>query len=50
VTFRQLIAIRREMANLKGQLLCSLARNPDDFDGREPLWMRHQDLGVRLTA
>jgi hypothetical protein len=50
MTFRQLIAIHREMANLKDQLLSSLALNPDDFDSREASWMRREDLRASLVA
>lgn len=33
-----------EMGDLKVQLKTSLVLTPEDFDGRERLWMRREDL------
>jgi hypothetical protein len=39
-----------EMADLKDRLLRSIALYPDDYDGREPLWMRRENLRRSLSA
>lgn len=36
--------IKQEMDDLTVQITGSLAASPDDFDGRERMWMRREDL------
>lgn len=40
--------IRVEMAALVDQIEASLESTPEDFDGREPLWMRRETLRDEL--
>jgi hypothetical protein len=41
---------RLEIDCLKNEILASLAADPSDFDGREPLWMRLSDLRARQAT
>lgn len=40
--------IRREMDRLAGELVRLMHADPDDFDGREHLWMRREELRSHL--
>jgi hypothetical protein len=40
--------IRREMDRLAGELIRLMHASPDDFDGREALWMRREALRAQL--
>ena len=41
---------RLEMDDLASALRRSVELTPEDFDGREPLWMRREDLRAGLIA
>lgn len=42
------VEIRHEMDRLAAELLRSIQQAPDDFDGREAMWMRREDLRSHL--
>jgi hypothetical protein len=43
-------AIRDELDRLAGALLRHMHAAPDDFDGREPLWIQRENLRAELRA
>jgi hypothetical protein len=42
--------LRAELDRLAGELLRRMHNEPDDVDGREPLWMAREELRRRLAA
>jgi hypothetical protein len=42
------MSVRDEMDRLAGELLRHMHAEPDNFDGRERLWMRREELRASL--
>ena len=43
-------AARQELDQIAAAIFEHVASRPDDFDGREALWMRREDLRAQLAA
>ena len=44
------IAARRELEAVRAQIKEHMSTDPWNYDGREHLWMRHEDLRSRLRT
>ncbi len=50
MTCNNVAALQQELDQLAAAIFEHVASRPDDFDGREALWVRREDLRERLAA